>query len=62
MPEGTVICQVEEKRGDRGKLARASGNFATIISQNPDGHKTKLKMPSGAKKTINNNNRAMIGK
>jgi large subunit ribosomal protein L8e len=61
MPEGTVICQVEEKRGDRGKLARASGNFATIISQNPDGHKTKLKMPSGAKKTINNNCRAMIG-
>jgi len=27
MPEGTVICQVEEKRGDRGKLARASGMF-----------------------------------
>lgn len=27
MPEGTVICQVEEKNGDRGKLARASGKF-----------------------------------
>ena len=25
LPEGTVVCQLEEKRGDRGKLARASG-------------------------------------
>lgn len=25
MPEGTVVCQLEEKHGDRGKLARASG-------------------------------------
>lgn len=25
MPEGTVVCQLEEKSGDRGKLARASG-------------------------------------
>lgn len=25
LPEGTVICNVEEKPGDRGSLARASG-------------------------------------
>jgi len=31
MPEGTVICQVEEKRGDRGKLARASGLLPLFI-------------------------------
>jgi len=61
MPEGTVICQVEEKHGDRGKLAKASGNYATIISQNADAKRTKLKMPSGAKKTISSYNRAMIG-
>jgi len=61
MPEGTVICQVEEKQGDRGKLAKASGNYATIISQNPDAKKTKIKLPSGQKKTLNSNNRAMIG-
>lgn len=36
MPEGTVICNLEEKAGDRGKLARASGNYATVISHNPD--------------------------
>ena len=62
MPEGTVVCQLEEKSGDRGKLARASGNYATIISHNPDAHKTKVKLPSGAKKTVNSGNRAMIGK
>jgi len=61
MPEGTVICQVEEKHGDRGKLAKASGNYATIISQNADAKRTKLKMPSGAKKTVSSYNRAMIG-
>lgn len=25
MPEGTVVCQVEEKPGDRGKIAKTSG-------------------------------------
>jgi len=61
MPEGTVVCQLEEKHGDRGKLARASGNYATIISHNPDAQKTKVKLPSGSKKTVNSGNRAMIG-
>jgi len=61
MPEGTVICQVEEKSGDRGKIAKASGNYATIISQNADAKKTKIKLPSGQKKTISAINRAMIG-
>lgn len=27
MPEGTIICNVEEKIGDRGSLARAAGLF-----------------------------------
>ena len=36
MPEGTIVCQLEEKLGDRGKLARTSGNYATVISHNPD--------------------------
>jgi large subunit ribosomal protein L8e len=31
MPEGTVICQVEEKNGDRGKLARASGKYLFFL-------------------------------
>merc|ERR1719209_1677500 len=35
MPEGTIICNLEEKSGDRGKVARASGNYATVIAHNP---------------------------
>ena len=61
MPEGTVVCCLEEKCGDRGALARASGNYATVISHNPDTHKTRVKLPSGAKKVIPSANRAMIG-
>jgi len=52
MPEGTIVCQIEQKTGDRGKLAKASGNYATIVSHNPEGGKTKVKLPSGAKKNF----------
>merc|ERR1711893_52437 len=51
MPEGTVVCNLEEKCGDRGRLARASGNYATIIAHNPDTNRTRVKLPSGAKKS-----------
>ncbi|KAI7693113.1 60S ribosomal protein L8 [Sarcoptes scabiei] len=64
MPEGTVISNLEEKPGDRGKLARASGNYATVVSHNPDTkvrRKTRVKLPSGAKKVIQSSNRAMVG-
>lgn len=61
MPEGTIVCNLEEKTGDRGRLARASGNYATIIAHNPDSKKTRVKLPSGAKKIIPSNNRAMVG-
>jgi len=61
MPEGTIICNLEEKPGDRGKLARASGNYATVVAHNPDTGKTRVKLPSGAKKVLTSANRAMIG-
>jgi len=61
MPEGTIICNVEEKTGDRGRLARTSGNYATVIAHNPDTKKTRVKLPSGAKKVIPSANRAMVG-
>jgi len=61
MPEGTIVCQLEEKLGDRGKLARTSGNYATVIAHNPDQKKSKVKLPSGSKKTIPSANRAMVG-
>ena len=62
MPEGTIVCCIEEKTGDRGKLARTSGNFGTIISHNPDTRRTRVKLPSGAKKVMPSSNRAMVGK
>ncbi|CAF1469416.1 unnamed protein product [Rotaria sordida] len=61
MPEGTIICRIEQTTGDRGKLAKASGNYATIVSHNPEDGKTKVKLPSGAKKTLSSTNRAMVG-
>jgi ribosomal protein L2 len=62
MPEGTIVCNLEEKTGDRGRLARASGNYATVIAHNPDTKRTRVKLPSGAKKVMPSNNRAMVGK
>jgi hypothetical protein len=50
MPEGTIICNVEEKTGDRGSLARCSGDYAIIVAHNPDANITRIKLPSGSKK------------
>lgn len=61
MPEGTVCCNVEFKAGDRGKLAKCSGNSVTIISHNEDTKMTALRMPSGCKKSVPWNCRAMVG-
>ncbi|KAL1770860.1 60S ribosomal protein L8 [Sigmodon hispidus] len=61
MPEGTILCCPEEKLGDRGKLARVSGNYATVISHNPKTKKTPVKLPSGSKKVISSANRAVVG-
>lgn len=61
IPEGTVICNIEEKVGDCGKMCRASGDYAIIVSQDTDKGITRIRLPSGSKKTINNQCRAMIG-
>eukprot|EP01106_Pelomyxa_sp_JSP_P004700 TRINITY_DN1748_c0_g1_i2.p2 TRINITY_DN1748_c0_g1~~TRINITY_DN1748_c0_g1_i2.p2 ORF type:complete len:152 (-),score=47.48 TRINITY_DN1748_c0_g1_i2:132-587(-) len=61
MPEGTVVCNVERKVGDRGTLARASGNYATVVSHNTDLNRTKIKLPSGQKKTVSSTCRGMVG-
>jgi len=61
VPEGTVITNVEEKMGDRGALGRTSGNYVTVIGHNPDEGKTRIKLPSGAKKVVKSSVRGMIG-
>ncbi len=60
LPEGTIVCNVEEKVGDRGALARTSGNYATIIGHSDD-NKTRIRLPSGSKKTVSGSSRATIG-
>ena len=47
MPEGTIVSNMEEKTGDRGRIARASGNYAVVIAHNPDTKRTRVKLPSG---------------
>ncbi|RRT32652.1 hypothetical protein B296_00032136, partial [Ensete ventricosum] len=89
IPEGAVVCNVEHHVGDRGVLARASGDYAIVISHNPDNGTSRssffapyhlfilgfrdeqfitcfcfyyrIKLPSGAKKIVPSNCRAMIG-
>ncbi len=61
VPEGTVVSNVEEKVGDRGALGRTSGNYVTVIGHNPDEGKTRIKLPSGAKKVVKSSVRGMIG-
>lgn len=61
MIEGTVVCNVESKVGDRGSLARAGGVGAVVIGQTDDGSKTRVRLPSGARKTLLGSCRAVVG-
>jgi large subunit ribosomal protein L8e len=61
MPEGTIISNVEAKTGDRGKLARSSGESAVIVSHNEEEGRTRIKLPSGMKKVIDSKCRAFVG-
>lgn len=61
LPEGTIVCNVEEQPGDRGTLARTSGNYATVIGHDVDSGKSRVRLPSGAKKTVLSNARATVG-
>jgi large subunit ribosomal protein L8e len=61
IPEGTAVCNVEERPGDKGCLSRGSGCYATIIGHSDDGDKTRVRLPSGARKTLSGDARAMVG-
>jgi len=58
IPEGTKIYNIEMKPGDGGKLARAAGGAATIISH---GKQTTIRLPSKAQKKLDNMCRATVG-
>ncbi|KAD6454012.1 hypothetical protein E3N88_08718 [Mikania micrantha] len=61
IPEGAVVCNVEHHVGDRGSFARASGDYAIVISHNPDNGTTRYNpqpsssAPSKGKRTLSQN-------
>jgi len=59
IPEGIAVFNIELSPGDGGKIARAGGNSATIISH--DKKKTTLQLPSGQFKTLDSSCRATVG-
>jgi len=61
MPEGTVVSMVEEKASDRGRFARAGGTSCMIVGHSDDGKKSRIRLPSGSRKTIPSTCRAIIG-
>ena len=58
LPEGTLVCNVELEPGDGGRLVRAAGTTAVIVSQ---GATTVLRLPSGQFKELNPRSRAIVG-
>jgi large subunit ribosomal protein L2 len=59
IPEGTMICNIELRPGDGGKLSKSSGSYATVVSHTPKG--TVIKLPSGKSKYVADHCRATIG-
>merc|ERR1712100_625232 len=61
MPEGTIVSNGEAKYGDRGSFPRASGASAIIVGHSEETNRTRVRLPSGVRKTIQGDCRAMIG-
>lgn len=59
IPEGTIICNVELRPGDGGKIAKSSGSYATIVGRTSQG--TMIKLPSGKTRYVSDHSRATIG-
>jgi large subunit ribosomal protein L2 len=58
IPEGTMIFNIELKPGDGGKLVRAAGTTAMVVSH---GNKTVVQLPYGRFKSLDPRCRACIG-
>lgn len=59
VPEGTMVCNIEIRPGDGGKLARSSGTYATVLAHRGD--KTLVQLPSKKVKEVSSHARATIG-
>jgi large subunit ribosomal protein L2 len=59
IPESTMVCNLELRPGDGGKIAKSSGSFVTVVAH--IGDKTTVKLPSKKNVRLSNNCRATIG-
>jgi large subunit ribosomal protein L2 len=59
IPEGTLVCNLEIKPSDGGKLARSSGAYTTVVGHTPQG--TMIRLPSGRTRYVNDYCLATIG-
>jgi len=59
IPEGTMICNIELRPGDGGKIAKSSGAYAMVVTHTAQG--TIIRLPSGEKKYVDDYCRATIG-
>jgi len=59
IPEGTLICNIERRLGDGGKIARSSGAYAVVVTHTAQG--TIIKLPSGKTMYVDDHCRATIG-
>jgi len=59
VPEGTLVCNLELRSGDGGKLAKYSGAYATVVGHTPQG--TMIRLPSGRTRYVNDYCLATIG-
>ncbi|MCL1978464.1 MAG: 50S ribosomal protein L2 [Candidatus Bathyarchaeota archaeon] len=57
--EGTLVCDLELRPGDGGKMARSSGAYATVVGHTPQG--TMIRLPSGRTRYIDDFCMATIG-
>src|SRR4030066_2472495 len=59
VPEGTIVCDLELRPGEGGKMARSSGAYATVVGHTPQG--TMIRLPSGRTRYVNDRCMATVG-
>ncbi len=61
IPEGTEVCSVERAPNDGGKMAMSSGSYVIVVTHNRDTNITMLKLPSGEKRSVSSECKAVVG-
>lgn len=61
IPEGSCLHSVEYTLGDGGKLGNTAGAMCSIVNHRKESNQTVIRMPSGQKKVLNSDARAVIG-